>query len=159
MRIRRQYTRIATGVLVLVMGAVFVVFAFVGSGLKQADGYQIHAVFNNIDGLVIGDAVHLAGLRVGTVTGQALDLDTLQAVVTMTIDSGVVLSTDTSAAIISESLLGGKYIRLDPGGDETTIEPGGQIVYSQDSIILEELLEKIVLRAEAARKSSSSPPE
>lgn len=159
MRMRRQYTQIATGALVLVMGAVFVVFAFVGSGLKQADGYQIHAVFNNIDGLVIGDKVHLAGLRVGTVTGQALDPDTLQAVVTMTIDSGVVLSTDTSVAIISESLLGGKYIKLDPGGDETTIKPGGQIIYSQDSIILEELLEKIVLRAEAARKSPSSPPE
>ena len=63
---------------------------------------------------------------------------------TMRINNGVEIPTDTAAAIISEGLLGGKYLDLRPGGDETNIKPGGEITYTQESILVEELLQKII---------------
>ena len=51
---------------------------------------------------------------------------------------------DTSAAIISESLLGGKYLAITPGGDEAYLEPGGEIVHAQSAVILEALIGQLV---------------
>ena len=49
------------------------------------------------------------------------------AVVSLTVRDDIQLPKDTGAAITSESLLGGKYISLSPGGDETDLKPGQTI--------------------------------
>ena len=53
--------------------------------------------------------------------------------------------------IISSGMLGGKYIKLEPGGELKNFEPGAYFEYVQDAVIFEELLEKIVLDAEGRR--------
>jgi phospholipid/cholesterol/gamma-HCH transport system substrate-binding protein len=54
------------------------------------------------------------------------------------------LPKDTGASITSESLLGGKYISLSPGGDDTVLKPGQTITVTQSSVSLEELLGKFI---------------
>jgi phospholipid/cholesterol/gamma-HCH transport system substrate-binding protein len=54
------------------------------------------------------------------------------------------LPKDSAALILSESLLGGKYISLAPGGDEAELKPNQTIAVTQSSVSLEDLLGKFI---------------
>jgi phospholipid/cholesterol/gamma-HCH transport system substrate-binding protein len=60
------------------------------------------------------------------------------------LSSSVQLPTDTNAKIVSESLLGGMVVVLEPGADKKMIATGGEIANTQDSIPLTELIAKFV---------------
>ncbi len=62
----------------------------------------------------------------------------------MDIDNSIRLPLDTTAMIGAEGLLGGEYVRLDPGGGEDMIEPGGQVEYTQAAVDLIGLLTQLV---------------
>jgi len=65
-------------------------------------------------------------------------------VVTLSVRNGLELPKDSSASIDSESLLGGKYLALSPGGDTAMLAPGGVITVTQSSVSLEQLLGKFI---------------
>lgn len=83
-------------------------------------------------------------MKIGTVTSVELDRKTYQAIVHMAVTSSVQVPVDTNAKIVSESLLGGMVIVLDPGGDPTMIKPGGEVANTQDAISFTELLAKFM---------------
>ena len=62
----------------------------------------------------------------------------------MGVSSSVPIPEDTNAKIVSESLLGGMVVVLDPGGDKTMLKPGGEIHNTQDAISFTELLAKFM---------------
>ncbi len=128
----------------LVVAGVFVFYAFAKSDRGGADGYEITARFGRIDGLKRGADVTLSGVKIGTVTSVDLDRKTYQAVVHMAVTSSVQVPVDTNAKIVSESLLGGMVIVLDPGGDKTMIQPGGEVANTQDAISITELIAKFM---------------
>lgn len=133
-----------TGAVVLVVALVFLGYAVAHSGRSAGAGYPLRANFDHIDGLAVGGDVRIAGVKVGTVTDERIDPKTFVAVVTMTLRDDIQLPKDTGAAVTSESLLGGKYISLSPGGDETILKPGQTITVTQSSVSLEELLGKFI---------------
>ncbi len=61
-----------------------------------------------------GADVTLSGVKVGSVTGFSLDPKTYQAVVRLAVAANVNLPADTHAKIVSESLLGGMVVVLEP---------------------------------------------
>jgi len=132
------------GAVVLVVAAGFLVFAYSSTDVAAIAGYQVQAKFDRVDGLVIGSDVRLGGIKVGTVVGQELETDTYLAVVRMTIDPKIKLPADSSAEIVSDGLLGSKYLSLVPGGDEGFIEVGGEIRFTQSPIILENLIGQLI---------------
>ena len=140
----RNVVETIVGGLVLVVAALFVFYAFGKSDRAGPDGYEVIARFGRIDGLKRGSDVTLSGVKVGTVTDIALDRKTYQAIVRMAVSSSVDLPTDTNAKIVSESLLGGMGIVLEPGADKKMLAPGGEIANTQDSIPLTELIAKFV---------------
>jgi phospholipid/cholesterol/gamma-HCH transport system substrate-binding protein len=144
---RHGALEITTGAAVLAVAAGFLSYAIMHSGTTVSSGYSLDARFEHIDGLALGSDVRIAGVKVGTVTSQQIDPKSFQAVVSMTVRDGLQLPKDTSAEITSESLLGGKYISLSPGGDETTLKPGQTITITQSSISLEQLLGKFIFSA------------
>ena len=140
----RNIVETIVGALVLVVAGVFVFYAFAKSDRSGPDGYEVVARFGRIDGLKRGADVTLSGVKVGTVTGFALDPKTYQAVVRLAVSSNINLPSDTNAKIVSESLLGGVVVVLEPGNDKTMIRAGGEINHTQDSIPLTELIAKFM---------------
>jgi len=140
----RNIVETIVGALVLVVAGLFVFYAFAKSDRTGPDGYEVVARFGRIDGLKRGSDVTLSGVKVGTVTGFDLDKKSYQAVVHLTLSSSVQLPTDTNAKIVSESLLGGMVVVLEPGADKKMIASGGEVANTQDSIPLTELIAKFV---------------
>jgi phospholipid/cholesterol/gamma-HCH transport system substrate-binding protein len=140
----RNIVETIVGALVLVVAGVFVFYAFGKSDRSGPAGYEIIARFDRIDGLKRGADVTLSGVKVGTVTGFDLDRKTYQAVVRMLVSSNLSLPADTHAKIVSESLLGGMVLVLEPGGDTKMLPPGGEIQMTQGAIPLSELIAKFM---------------
>lgn len=105
--------------------------------------YPIYARFGRTDGLSVGDAVRMAGINIGKVTAARLD-NNYNAVLTLEIKDNVKVPDDSSASIVSDGVLGSKYIEIEPGGDEEYLPSGGEFAYTQDAMVLEELLDRII---------------
>ena len=142
--VARNIVETIVGALVLVVAGAFVFYAFSKSDRTGPDGYEIVARFGRIDGLKRGADVTLSGVKVGSVTGFSLDPKTYQAVVRFEVSSNVELPTDTNAKIVSESLLGGMVVVLEPGSDKQMLRRGGEIQHTQDAIPLTELIAKFM---------------
>ena len=144
------------GAVVLVAAGMFLVFAYSIADLKAVTGYPITATFLKVGGLERGSDVRISGIDVGTVTGQTLNPTTFQAQVTMSIEPGVTLPTDTEASIVSDGLLGGKYVNLVPGSAGERIAAGGVIAKTRDYQSLEDLVSQIIF---LATKSGPAPAQ
>lgn len=140
----RNIVETIVGALVLLVAGVFVFYAFAKSDRAGPNGYEIVARFDRIDGLKRGADVTLSGVKIGSVTGFDLDRKTYQAVVRMMVASNVDLPIDTNAKIVSESLLGGMVVVLEPGGDKQMIQAGGEIDKTQGAVPLSELIAKFM---------------
>ncbi len=114
-------------------------------------GYRVLATFGRIDGLGVGDPVRLSGVEVGRVVAQRLKKETYRAELVLQIDSGVELPRDTSAAIHTDGLFGAKFVVLEPGGDPAYLGPGDRIDFTQDSMVVEDLLDLIISEGKAKR--------
>ena len=144
----RSLVETLLGAAVLAVAIGFVVFAYTRSGVATVSGYEVSAAFNRVDGIANGSDVRIGGIKVGSVIGRELEPETYRAVLRMSIDETVALPADSSAAVVSDGLLGGKFIDLQPGGEETLIADGGRIAYTQSSLLLEELIGKFAFGAE-----------
>jgi phospholipid/cholesterol/gamma-HCH transport system substrate-binding protein len=140
----RNAVETVMGGVVLVVAAVFLFFAYTTAQVSAISGYQLHAKFGNADGLKDGGDVRISGIKVGSIVSQSLDPKTFQAVVTMSVDPSIKLSTDSVAQITSSGLLGDKYISISPGNEDEMIPPGGNITYTQAAMSLENLIGQVI---------------
>ena len=113
----RGIGEVLTGAAVLMAAAGFLGFAVAHSGRTASTGYKLHASFDHIDGLNPGADVRIAGVKVGSVLDERVDPKSFLAEVTLSVSDNMHLPKDTAAEITSESLLGGKFLNLSPGGD------------------------------------------
>lgn len=132
------------------MGAVviFVALAFIMISYKSGNiapvgnSYKITSKFREVGSIAIGSDVRVGGIKVGNISNQYLDPKTYMAVLEFSINDSVKLPRDTTAAIVGDGLLGGKYVALQPGGDEALLSPGDEIKYTQDAVNIEQLIGK-----------------
>ena len=150
--IGRNLVETVLGAVVLMVAGIFVYFFQQTAQVRATQGYAVTANFSKIGGLAKGSDVRISGIKVGTVTGQRLDPQTFDAVVTMTIASDVRLPADTVAAVDSEGILGGKYVRLEPGRAAEKISPGGAIRKTRDYRSLEDQVGEIIFLATGGDK-------
>jgi phospholipid/cholesterol/gamma-HCH transport system substrate-binding protein len=151
------------GAVVLIVAAVFLVFAYDTSQVRSVSGYPLMADFQRIDGINAGGDVRISGIKVGSVTSESLDPKTYLATVKLSIDPKVQLPDDTVAEIVSAGLLGDKYVSLVPGGSDKMIPPGGTIKYTQASVSLENLIGQTIFsppgkKGEGGDKGDSGKP-
>ena len=109
----------------------------------NGEKFVLYAYFAKADGLMNGADVRLAGIKIGTVTHQSLN-GQYAVRVRMSFDRPVELSTDSSVTIETDGLLGTKHIEIVPGGEEEMLESRDDVSYTQDALILSELMEKVM---------------
>lgn len=119
-------------------------------GPGDLSGYRLQALFNQVDGLGVGSPVYLSGVQIGSVDAMALDAN-YRVRVDLHIDPDVDLPKDTAAAIHTHGLFGSKFVTLDPGGSQTSLADGDTITYTQDALIVSQLLDLIISQGKAAR--------
>lgn len=159
MATRGGYRDTLIGAVVVSVAVVLLALVYVKDGAsatKAAGGYFVTATFNRADGIGVGTEVRLSGVPVGKVVGQTLD-SRFRAVIALSIVKGVELTADTGAAIRTDGLLGAKYVELQPGADDALLKPGGEIPYTQDAMVIEELLDMIIQQARAKRGYLDKP--
>jgi len=132
------------GALVLIVATGFMIFAYQSSSLKPVEGYSVKAKFETVAGVGLGCDVRIGGIKVGVVSDLTLDPETYKALVTLQIKSGVKIPTDSIASVVSDGLLGSKYVKIEPGADDKMLAEGQTIAYTQSSVNLEELIGKMV---------------
>lgn len=133
------------GFFVIIIAIAFFVFAYNLSNLsKVRNGYSILAKFQNIDGISEGSDVKLAGIKVGHVESLTLEHDTYYAEVNLFIENGIEVPVDSRAIVSTNGLLGGKYIRISPGGAENNLGNGGKIKFTQSALNIEDLIGKLI---------------
>jgi len=158
----RQVKEIVVGGVVLVVFVMAVVFSYTTHSVAEkatSSAYVVSATFNRVDGLAMGDDVRLGGINVGSVVGQHLDGD-YRAVVAMKIRNGIKLPSDSSVSILTSGLFGTKYLELEPGFEETYLADGDRINFTQDAVIVSDLLELIISqgRARLSKQKEEAAP-
>jgi len=128
------------GAIVLIVAIGFLVFAYNTSQVDRNGGYELVARFDKVDGLERGSDVRISGIKVGSVIDQSLDSETYRAEVRFSLREDIQLPADTSAAVVSNGLLGGKYLALVPGGDIEMLEAGDEVTLTQSAVNLEDLI-------------------
>lgn len=140
----RNLIETVMGAVVLLVAGLFVMFVYEKRTVAGGEGYDVYALFDNVAGIAAGSDVRIGGIKVGTITSMELNADTYRAQVNMRLRDKVKVPDDSSASIVSEGLLGGKYVQLVPGADERMLENGGEIRYTQSSVNLEEMIGKFM---------------
>ena len=146
----RSVVETLLGALVLLTAGIFLTFSYSTANVGSVDGKHLTADFSGIGGLGIGDDVVISGVKIGSVTDVELMKDSYLARVHLSVDSDVELPTDTAALISSESLLGGRYLALEPGADEEILDDGGHIEFTQAPQNLEQLLGQFIFSMQKA---------
>ncbi len=140
----QRTTEIIVGLFMIAGCAALLFLALQVSGLSPksaGDTYTIYANFNDTGGLTPRGRVSMAGVTVGTIESIALDKDTFQARVTMSIDSNVDnIPADSSAVIRTSGLLGEQYIDISIGADMESLKEGDTSYSTQSAMNLERLI-------------------
>jgi phospholipid/cholesterol/gamma-HCH transport system substrate-binding protein len=159
----RVETIVGAAVVALALGFFFYASKTAGVGGAVTGGYKIVAEFDNAEGINVGTDVRLAGIKIGTVTNQSLNAENYMAKVEMTLDPAVSLSDDTAAKITSEGLLGGKFIKLEPGGSETKLAEGSMLSITQGAVDIWSLISSAMFdkakTADAPAAPAETPPQ
>jgi phospholipid/cholesterol/gamma-HCH transport system substrate-binding protein len=154
---RHNPAELVTGAIVLAVAGTFLVFAVTSTGKSfSSSGYDLHAMFDHVDGLGVGTDVRIAGVKVGSITSIALDPKTYLADVHFTVQNDIQLTDDSSATVSTDGLLGGKYLALATGGDDKILKPGGEITITQGTVNLEGLLSKYIFPSVGGKGGGSS---
>ena len=144
------------GACVIALAVIFFSQAYNTKNEKRVSGaYELTARFNNIDGIEIGSDVLMTGVSVGNVSSVNFDSQSYQAILTLQLKPNITLPRDTVVMILSEGMLGNKYLKIEPGGAMETLRSGDEFNFVQDSVIFEELLHKVILAAELKRAIKS----
>jgi phospholipid/cholesterol/gamma-HCH transport system substrate-binding protein len=127
--------------------------------------YDLTAKFDNIGDLKVGAPVSMAGVEIGRVARIDLDTNEFKAVVLLRVNAKYDhIPTDSDASIYTQGLLGGKFVGLTAGGEDTYLKDKDQIDFTQSAFVLESLIGQLVANfakspspSDSAQSKSDAP--
>ncbi|WP_037679316.1 MCE family protein [Streptomyces griseus] len=121
----REHNPVVIGAVGLTVLALLTVAAFNADSLPFIGGGRTYsAAFSEAGGLKPGDEVRIAGVKVGKVDDVDLDGDHVK--VTFKVKGDPKFGTETGASIRVKTILGAKYLALNPKGPGQ-LKPGSEI--------------------------------
>ncbi|MFD2166439.1 outer membrane lipid asymmetry maintenance protein MlaD [Thalassotalea euphylliae] len=134
---------------VLGLGVLFFMSVSIGGSQLSGEGYySVIAKFDNSSGLKEGAFVEVSGVRVGQVGDIELDTERFEAVVEIILPHRVQIPDDSVASIRTSGIIGDRFIKLSIGGSDLNLEDGEEIIETESSINLEELVSKYMFSEE-----------
>lgn len=137
--------------LFVILGAALLLYMSVsigGASLSGAGQYTLIARFESTSGLKEGAFVEAAGVRVGQAKSITFDAEAYEAVVEIVLDDSVQVPDDSIASIRTAGIIGDRFIKISPGGSDLYLENGEEIIETEPSISLEELVSKYMFSEE-----------
>ncbi len=124
---------VVVGVIVV---CVWLTFSFGGSAPRDARPYVL--LFDSALGLGVDNTVAIAGVRVGVVDD--IRVEGKRARVTVLVAPDVVLHADTRAAVRQKTLLGEKFVDLDPGTAEAVLTAGAVVDNNAPTVDIDQVI-------------------
>ena len=146
----KQHTELLVGIFMLT-GIIAISFLALQMGdvdLFKTDQYTINAKFTSASGLKEGAYVEMAGVTVGKVKQIVFDPETYLANIDISLQNNIKVPDDSIASIRTSGIIGDKFIKISAGGSDTYIEPGMEILETEPSINLEELISKYIFESD-----------
>ena len=112
-----------------------------GGRVFKPKGYTLIARFDNLKGLLKGDDVLIAGVRVGTVSQTRLAGRQAEAV--LAIEPNVRIASDAVAMVATSSLLGSNHLEVTVGSPDTPrLEPGA-VIKTKNTVDMNDVIAKL----------------
>jgi len=148
---RMRTIEISVGAFVLAGILALVVLVVRVSGVSLTAGaessHKLLAEFEDVASLRVRAKVSMAGVTIGRVSNIEVDPEYGVAIVEMEINGNAwPLPQDTGARILTEGILGARYVGLSPGADPEMLNEGDYITDTQGALVLENLIGDLVTR-------------
>ena len=114
----------------------------VDKSIEDTNFMNLNANFNKVDGLVNGTDVRLSGVKIGVVNKMFLHNNKPQ--IQISIFNEINIPSDSSISIQTDGLFGKKYLSIEPGGMDDYLKTGENLSFTEDSILIQDLLNKII---------------
>ncbi len=155
---KKNLFEIIVGFVLIIVVTSFSFFVYRQTYQGSEKTYTIHAMFDRVDGILVGSDIKMSGVKIGKVKNIYLDPKSYRAVVTLMIDDSLDIPYNSMAAIVSEGFMGGKYLNITPSGHDNNIpkDGTGKITMTQSSVSLEALLGKYIFNSQKDAKASNA---
>lgn len=111
------------------------------------DRLRLSAQFVSSSGLKEGAFVEVGGVRVGTVEKIRVNYDNYYSTVDLALDPKLKLQNDTIASVRTSGIIGDKFVKITPGGSDEYLSSGEEILETESSISIEELISKYIFES------------
>lgn len=136
---KKLNNEVLLGGFIVVAGGLLAYMSVAVGGLNMTPGLHLTARFTNAGGLVKDAVVAVAGVQVGHI--EQLEVDHDQAIVHLFVRTDAQIRQDVQATIRAKSLLGEKYLELEPQSRTAPLmASGGQVTVTHPSVEVDEVL-------------------
>ena len=141
---------VTVGVIILF---VWLTFSFGGGAARNARSYVL--LFDSALGLTVDNAVAVAGVKVGVV--DKIEVEGRRARVTVMINPDMIVRVGARGALRQKTMLGEKYVDLDPGdGEAATLAAGSVIEDNEPNVDIDQVIRDVSVLVE--RLNKITPP-
>lgn len=133
-------TRLGIFAVLVVIAALLIMETLGGISFFQR-GYRVSALFDTVQELKVGDSVKMAGVEVGRVEKIALENNKVR--VTMKLNGGTVVKTDSQAAIRFTGLMGQNFVAIDFGSPSAPQAVDGAVLATVEQPDLNAIMAKL----------------
>ena len=145
--VKSSSQKIRVGIFVFI-GTIILVISLYFIGSRQhifTRNIQLHAVFENVSGLQVGNNVRYSGINVGTVT--KIEMKEIgKIIIQMSVEekASYFIKKDAVASINSDGLVGSMVVNIAPGtGDQVPIVTSGDTIQSYSSASTEAMFKTL----------------
>ena len=133
------------GLFVLVGLATLAYLSLQVGGIEfgAAKRIALAATFDDIGGLSVRAPIRIGGVKIGQVAGIGLDEES-RPMVTLAVDAGVAISSDSTAAIRTAGLLGDQFISVELGAEDEVLAEGDAFTYTESAFSIDKLVGRLV---------------
>ena len=142
-----KYSLIETlmGFGVIIVAILFLFFGFSLEKNINSKNMSISAVFEDVNGLSVGDKVKISGITVGKIRDFTLEKEEFEVMVDIEVDKEIKIPDDSTAKISSSSLFGGKFLEIVPGSSESFLKNKSVIYDTQTSLSFTDMIAKMIM--------------